>query len=418
MSLFSNIFGELQTLPNLHDDATPPLKLSDEPVAAPGPLDDFWYSDQVLGVSGKSSLQSTAVYSCIRVIAETIATLPCKIYERAGDGKRVAREHPLYSVLHDQANEYQTANEFWETVATHVMGTGNSFSRVRYDARFNASALYPIEPHYVNVLTDDRTGLKAFRVSEPGKQTETLLDGEILHIPGLSYDGKVGYSPLAVARRAVEMGMNAEAYADRVFKNGAIPPVYVSMTGAMDPAAMEAFAKSWQRKYGGANQGKIGFLQNGELKTVNVNHRDLQFLELRKFQLEEIARIYRVPLHLVQSLDRSTNNNIEHQSLDFVTHTIRPWAVRLENRINMILLGPQERKRYFAEFALDGLMRGDAASRAAFYQSGINTGWLKPDEIRAKENLNPVGGAADRLYIQGATVRLEDAGKAQQPPTP
>lgn len=384
-------------------------------MATPGPLDDYWYTDQVLGLTGRNSLQSTAVYACIRVIAETVATLPCKLYERDGEGKRTYREHPLYAVLHDRANPYQTANEYWETVVTHCLGAGNSFSHVEYDARFNASALYPIEPHYVTVVTDERTGLKGYRISEPGKGTVIKLDGEILHIPALSYDGKVGYSPMAVARRAVEMGINAEAYAGRVFRNGAIPPAYVSGVGpAPDEAAMRPFAESWQRQYGGHNQGKIGFLWNAEIKTVPVNHRDLQFLELRKFQLEEIARIYRVPLHLVQSLDRSTNNNIEHQSLDFVTHTVRPWAVRIENRINMVLLGPQERKRLFAEFSLDALMRGDSAARAAFYSSGVQNGYLKPDEVRAKENLNPVGGAAGRLYIQGATVPLEDAGKAQQ----
>lgn len=390
--------------------------LADESTSRPGPTDDFWYSTEILGASGVSSLQSTAVYSCVRVIAETIGTLPCKIYERSGEGKRVAREHPIYTLLHDQANEFQTANEYWETVATHILCGGNSYSRVVYDSRFNASQLIPIDPQYVSVISDRETGRKAYWVSEPGIPSVVRFDGEILHIPGLSYDGKIGYSPMGAARRAIEMQMGAEKYADRVFKNSAIPPAYVALTGQPDKGTQDAFSSWWKRQYGGNNQGSMGFVYNGEIKTVNVNHRDLQFLELRKFQLEEIARIYRVPLHLIQSLDRSTNNNIEHQSLDFVTHTVRPWAVRLESRINAVLLGPQERKRYFAEFALDALMRGDSASRAAFYASGIQNGYLKPDEARAKENLNPVGGAADRLYIQGATVPLEQSGQATNPP--
>ncbi|CAB4140317.1 COG4695 Phage-related protein [uncultured Caudovirales phage] len=392
--------------------------LSTQPAAAPGPLEDYWYSDAVLGVTGKSSLQSTAVFACVRVIAETIGTLPCIMYERLPDGgKRRAPEHPIYSVLHDQASANQTANEYWETVAAHIMGSGNSYSRIFYDARQNVSRLEPIEPQYVHVLVDAATGAKGYRVTELNRPTETLDDSRCLHIPGLSYDGVIGYSPIDAARRAVEMGMRAEAYADRVFRNGAIPPAYVSGSGAApDAAAMKAFKEAWMRQNGGANQGSIGFLWNAEIKTVPINHRDLQFLELRKFQLEEIARIYRVPLHLVQSLDRSTNNNIEHQSLDFVTHTIRPWAVRLEKRINMALLGPRERQQYFAEFNLDALMRGDAESRASFYNSGISNGWMKPDEVRMRENLNPVGGAADRLYIQGAMLPLESAGQQMTAP--
>lgn len=387
--------------------------LSEEPQSRPGPLDDFWYQTEILGATGVSALQSTAVYSCVRVIAETLASLPCKVYERVGDGKRVAREHPLYSVLHDQANGFQTANEFIETKATHVLCGGNGYSEVLTDSRDNVGELVPIEPQYVQVISDRATNRKGYRLSEPGKSTRTLFDGEILHIPGLSYDGRVGYSPISAARRAIEMQMGAEKYADRVFKNSAIPPAYVALTGQPDAGTQEAFSKWWKRQYGGANQGSMGFVYNGEIKTVNVNHRDLQFLELRKFQLEEIARIYRVPLHLIQSLDRSTNNNIEHQSLDFVIHTILPWVVRFEKRLNAILLGPQERKRYYVKFSLDALMRGDSAARAAFYASGIQNGWLEPDEARAKEDLDPVGGAAKRLYIQGATVPLDQAGQAQ-----
>jgi HK97 family phage portal protein len=388
--------------------------LSDER-PAPGPLDDYWYSDATFGVSGQSTWQSTAVYSCIRVISETIGSLPCMMFEKTPAGKVLAKDHPLYSVIHDQANATQTANEYWETVASHVMATGNSYSRVLYDSRNNASELIPIEPQYVRVMRDEQTGVKAYEVIE-NTQRRIYFDGQILHIPGLSYDGLIGYNPIEAARKAIEMQLGAERYAERVFRNHAIPPAYVSIPGNADPSAIKSMGAWWQQTYGGQNQGKIGILSGGgEIKTVSVNHRDLQFLELRKFQLEEIARIYRVPLHLIQSLDRSTNNNIEHQSLDFVTHTIRPWAVRLEKRINMILLGPQERQRYFAEFNLDALMRGDAASRSAYYASGIQNGWLKPDEARQKENLNPQGGAADRLYIQGATVPLDSSGEQPNP---
>ena len=387
------------------------MGLSDAPRSAPGPLDDFWYSEQVLGVGGKSSLQSTAVYACVNVLAQTIASLPCQVYERSENGgKSVARNHPLYGVLHDQANDRQTAYEYWETVTAHLCGAGNSYSRVLYGSRFDAVQLVPIEPQYVQVLSDGPTGRKGYRISEPNKPQQVLFDGDILHFPGLCYDGYVGYSPIEAASRAIKMGNAAERYAGRVFENSAIPPAYVSLSGNADPDAIEKLAKWWKRQYGGANQGSIGFVQNGEIKTVQVNHRDLQFLELRKFQLEEIARIYRVPLHLVQSLDRSTNNNIEHQSIDFAVHTIRPWLERLEARLNAILLGPQERKRFFVEFNLDAIMRGDAAARSAFYASGVQNGYLKPDEVRSKENLNPIGGAADRLYIQGAMVPLEDAG--------
>lgn len=392
--------------------------LSGDPATSPtpGPMDDYWYGERVFG---GSAMSSTAVYACVNVLAQTIASLPCQLYERVDDrgGKRIARNHPLYSVLHDQANGIQTAHEFWEMVIAQMCLDGNSYNRVIYGSRFDAVELVGIKPQYVQVLSDGKTRRKAYRINEPGIPEQTLFDGEILHFPSLTMDGYIGITPMEAARRAWQMGNAAERYAGRVFENSAIPPAYVSLTGNPDPATQSAMAAWWRKQYGGANQGSMGFVYNGEIKTVQVNHRDLQFLELRKFQLEEIARIYRVPLHLVQSLDRSTNNNIEHQSIDFAVHTIRPWLERLEARINSILLGPQERKRYFAEFNLDAIMRGDAAARSSYYASGIQHGWIKPDEARMKENMNPEGGPADRLYIQGAMVPLENAGQSQQPPT-
>jgi len=393
----------------------------------PSPDDDYWYGPRrKAGIPGtciteQEAPQVTAVMACIRVIAETVASLPYGVYRYLPNdrGKESAREHPVDSLIRKSPNDDQTAMEFWETMMVHALTNGNAYARPRYSSkpRRTPQALVPILPQSVTPERDKKTGTKYFRVHHEGEQDEFLFGDELLHIPGLGYDGLRGYSPIEMARRAIEMGQAAEIYVAQFFANGAIPPNYVSFPSALSPTAREELRKWLKRNHGGLfNAHEPGIFEGGgEVKSVNLNHKDMQFLELRRFQVEEIARIYRVPLHLVGDLSRSTNNNIEHQSLEFAMHTIRPWLVRIEQRVNMTLFGVRESDQYFSQFNMEGLLRGDSAGRAALYSALISHGIMTPNEARTKENLN-WRPEADRLFIQGATVPIEDAGK--QSPVP
>lgn len=392
-------------------------------LAAPPPDSDFWYRPVQQGgtitgiyVGPATSLQATAVYACVNVLAQTVASLPLHVYRRGSDGSRdIAREHDVYGLIHDAPNEEQTSFEFWETEMARLCTYGNSYSRLQLEGeRRKVTAILPLRPEWMTVGRSPDTGIRFYRYQEPGKEAQTYLDDEILHVPGLAFDGLRGYSPIELNRRSIEMSRAAEEYGARFFLNNATPPQYISSPHALTPESKDALLGWFMRKFGGLTGAhRLGILDNGaEIKTVPINHRDIQFLELRKFQLEEIARIYRVPLHLIQSLDRSTNNNIEHQAIDFAVHTIRPWLRRIEARLNKALFGPRERSQFYCEFNMDGLLRGDAASRAAYYTQLRNAGIITANEIRAKENMNPIQGG-DELLVQGAMIPVSQAGQQQ-----
>lgn len=391
-------------------------------LAAPGPTSDFWYkqAEQIqqsitgIYVGPQSSLQATGVYACVNVLAQTVASLPKHVIIREGEKKTIDRNHDVYGLLHDSPNDEQTSFEFWESEMAKLCTWGNSYSKLELvGERKVVESIKALNPAYMTVARDTETKLRFYSYQEPGwGKPETWLEDEILHIPGLGYDGLKGYSPIELMRRPIEMARAAEEYGARFFLNNATPPQYISFPNALSDKARENLFDWFMSKFGGLkNSHKLGILDNGgEIKTVPINHRDIQFLELRKFQLEEIARIYRVPLHLIQSLERSTNNNIEHQGIDFAMHTIRPWLVRIEQRLNKALFGPREKNRWFVEFNMDGLLRGDATSRAEFYAKMIANAAMTPNEARAKENLDALPGG-DQLFIQGAMVPVEMAGQ-------
>jgi len=301
-------------------------------LSSEAPDSDFWYKpvpSRPGYVSQESALRIAAVWACIRVIAETVASLPCQVYRREEDGRRIDREHSLYRILHDAPNDDMTAFEFWELAAKHLCTYGNFFARIYMDQRATVTELRPIPPSMVSVSRDSQTGVMVYTVRSGGN-AEVYTASDILHIPGLGYDGVehlIGFSPVEYCRQSMVLASDAESYGANFFANNATPPAYVSIPQALNDEGFMRLEKWFKGKFGGVkNAGKLGILdQGGEIKTVPINHRDMQFLELRKYQVEEIARIYRVPLHLIQSLDRATNNNIEQQALDFVQNTIRPW---------------------------------------------------------------------------------------------
>ncbi len=361
-------------------------------------------------VNERSALQLTTVYACVRVISETIASLPLHVYRSTGTGSERAPDHPLYHVLHDEPNGEMTAMQLRETLMSHILLWGNAYAQIIRNGRGQVLELYPLLPDRMRVDRDP-DGKLFYEYNKDGTLFR-LTPLDVLHVPGLGFDGIMGHSPIAVARNALGLAIAAEEYGSRFFSNGATPSGVLTHPGPVkNPEALRA---SWQRAYGGStNANKVAVLEKGmRFEKISVPNNEAQFLESRKFQVAEICRIFRVPPHLVADLDKATFANIEHQSIEFVTHCIRPWAVRWEQAINRALFTEQEKGVFYAAHNLDGLQRGDYKTRMEGYAIGRQNGWLSANDIRGLENLNPIptedGG--DIYAVNGNMIRLSDIG--------
>jgi len=366
-----------------------------------------------------TAMQTTAVYACVRILAESIAGLPLHVYEYRGNGKERVPEHPLYFLLHDSPNSEMTSFIFRETGMIHLLLWGNFFAQIIRDGMGRVAGLYPLLPNRMSVDRDEHgqliytyTPLSDGNPNIKGGQSIKLRREDVLHIPGLGFDGLVGYSPIAMARNAVGMTLACEEYGAAFFANGARPGGVLEHPGVLkDPSKLR---ESWHSVYGGtANTGKVVVLEEGlKYQQISIPPDEAQFLETRKFQIDEIARLYRVPPHMIGDLEKSSFNNIEQQSLEFVKYTLNPWVVRWEQSLQKALLALGEQKRYFIKFNVDGLLRGDYQSRMQGYATGRQNGWFSANDIREMENMNPIpdeeGG---NLYlINGNMTKLKDAG--------
>lgn len=361
-------------------------------------------------ISEYNAMTSTAVYACVRVIAETVASLPLPIFQHKGVGKEKARHHPLYSLLHDLPNEEMTSFSFRETMMMHVLLWGNAYAEIVRDGAGNIVELYPLQSDKMRVARDNRKRIR-YHYQVNGKEL-TYPKEKIFHIPGLSFNGLTGISPIAAAREAVGLSLAAEEFGARFFGNGAKPGGILEHPGILKDA--EKLRKQWDEVYKGvANSHRVAVLEEGmKYHEIGIPPDDAQFLETRKFQVDEICRIYRVPPHLIGDLEHATFSNIEHQSIEFAVHTIRPWLVRWEQAISKCLLTPSERKKYFAKFTMDGLLRGDFKTRMEGYAIGRQNGWYSANDIRALEDMNPVTEAegGDLYLINGNMLPLHKAG--------
>jgi HK97 family phage portal protein len=361
-------------------------------------------------VTEKNAMQSAAVYACVRVIAETVASLPLHLYRHVEEGKRRDTLHPLYFLLHDSPNPEMTSFIFRETLMTHLLLWGNAYAQIVRNGHGEIIGLYPLMPDKMQVSRAETDEL--IYLYQSGMKNIAFRREEILHIPGLGFDGLPGYSPIAMARNAIGMSMATEEFGASFFQNGAAPGGILEHPGILkDPSKVR---ESWNELFkGSGNANKVAVLEEGmTYKQIGIPPNEAQFLETRKYQTEEICRIYRVPPHLVADLDKATFSNIEHQSISFVVHTIRPWLVRLEQAMNKALLYPAERQRYFIEFNVDGLLRGDYESRMRGYATARQNGWMSANDIRRLENMNliPKEEGGDLYLINGNMTKLEDAG--------
>ena len=370
-------------------------------------------------VNERTSMQMTAVYSCVRILSEAVAGLPLHMYRYTDNGgKEKAAEHPLYFLLHDEPNPEMTSFVFRETLMTHLLLWGNAYAQIIRNGKGEVIALYPLMPDRMAVDRDSKGQLYyEYTVSmddSPTVKGSTVIlpPSEVLHIPGLGFDGLVGYSPIAMAKNAIGMAIACEEYGAKFFANGAQPSGVLEHPGTLkDPSRVR---ESWQSTFGGShNANKVAVLEEGMKYTpISISPEQAQFLETRKFQINEIARIFRVPPHMVGDLEKSSFSNIEQQSLEFVKYTLDPWVSRWEQSMARALLTPEEKKQYFMKFNVDGLLRGDYQSRMSGYAVGRQNGWMSANDIRELENLDriPAEEGGDLYLINGNMLPLKDAG--------
>lgn len=371
-------------------------------------------------VTERTAMQTTAVYACVRVLAEAIAGLPLNIYQYTGDGGRVKdTAHPLFFLLHDAPNPEMTSFIFRETLMSHLLLYGNAYAQVIRDGRNQPVALYPLMPNKMDVSRAKNgeliyTYTKDYDEYGSGSRSQqiVLTHDEVLHIPGLGFDGLIGYSPIAMAKNAIGISLAAEEYGAAFFANGATPSGILEHPGVVkDPGRLR---ETWHSQFSGKNSHNIAVLEEGlSFKQLSIPPDQAQFLETRKFQIDEIARIFRVPPHMVGDLEKSTFSNIEQQSLEFVKYTLNPWCVRWEQAMNQKLLLPNEQNRMSVKFNVDGLLRGDYQSRMNGYAIGRQNGWLSANDIRELEDMNriPAEQGGDAYLVNGNMLLLQQAGK-------
>ncbi len=370
-------------------------------------------------VSQKTAMRMTAVYSCVRILSEAVAGLPLHLYRYTDTGgKEKATDHPLYFLLHDEPNPEMTSFIFRETLMTHLLLWGNAYAQIIRNGKGEVIALYPLMPDKMTVDRDENGNLYyEYLISHEegnlGKEgTVRLTPRDVLHIPGLGFDGLVGYSPISLARDAIGMAIACEEYGAKFFSNGAQPSGVLEHPGTLkDPARIR---ESWNATFGGSqNANKVAVLEEGmKYSPISIAPDQAQFLETRKFQIDEIARIFRIPPHMVGDLDKSSFSNIEQQSLEFVTYTLDPWICRWEQSIVRSLLSREEKGTFFVKFNVDGLLRGDYQSRMQGYAIGRQNGWMSANDIRELENLDriPEAEGGDLYLVNGNMTKLKDAG--------
>lgn len=362
-------------------------------------------------VTEQSAMQMTAVYACVRVLAEAVAGLPLHFYQYKENGsKEKALNHPLYHLLHDEPNSEMSSFVLRETMMTHLLLWGNAYAQILRNGKNEIIGLYPLLPDRMQVERSE-TGQLYYLYSSNKGQVK-LEQSEVFHIPGLGFDGLVGYSPIAMSKNAIGMAIACEEYGAKFFANGANPGGVLEHPGTLkDPIKIR---ESWNATFGGSsNAAKVAVLEEGmKYAPISISPDQAQFLETRKFQINEIARIFRVPPHMVGDLEKSSFSNIEQQSLEFVKYTLDPWISRWEQAMTRSLLSKEEKKNYFIKFNLDGLLRGDYQSRMQGYATGRQNGWMSANDIRELENLDKISAeeGGDMYLVNGNMLPLKQAG--------
>jgi HK97 family phage portal protein len=365
-------------------------------------------------VDSDSALQCTVVLACIRVLATSVAGLPLHIYRRLpGGGKEIAREHPLYRVVHSRPNGWQTSFEWREQMMLHLLSHGDAYNEKVYDGP-RVKELIPLHPSRMTVERA-KTGMLRYDYREEGGKSSGYVQRAIMHVRGMSDDGVTGLNTIELARNAIGLALACELHGASWFGNGARPGLVLTTDNTVSQEYAESLRIQWERMHGGPRRANKTAILQGGLKPVPLgggNMQESQFLETRRFEVEEICRLFGVPPHLVGDLSRSSFSNIEQQSLDFLTNGLVPWLRRIESAMQRDLLDDDD--EYFVEFDTRGSLRADAAGRAAYYNTLSTLGVASVNEIRAWENMNPVEGGDER-FVQLNMTTLTKAAAAPEP---
>lgn len=362
-------------------------------------------------VTPKAVMQLDAVWSCVRLISETIATLPLAMYERTSGGKRVSPQHSLHFVIHDQPNADSTASVFWEAMVAAMLLRGAGRAEKLYVGEQLVGLAY-LDPDKLVCTRDFNTGRKKFTYPRPNGTLREIPEARVWTIPGFTLDGVNGVSVIAYGAKVFGNAMAADKAAAQTFKSGLLQTVYYKMAAFLNPKQRAEFKANLQ---GSVERGETPLLEGGtDVGTVGIKPSDAQLLESRGYSVEAICRWFRVPPWMVGHTEKSTSwgTGIEQQMIGFLTFTLAPWLKRIEQAISKDLLRPGERARYYPKFSVEGLLRADSAARAAFYAAMVNNGILTRDEVRELEDREPMGGNAAVLTVQSAMTTLDGLGTA------
>ena len=371
-------------------------------------------TDSGVSVTPDTALTYSAVYAAVRCIAESVSSLPLNYYERLpGGGKASAKANPLHTLLHDEPNPEMTSLQWREASMAHLLLWGNSYSEIVRDLEGNCVELWPIDPTIVTPMRTDSGEL--YYDLNRGKSFITA--GNMLHIPGLSFDGISGVSPITLARQSIGLSMAIESFGAGYFGRGARPGGVLTFPGQLSPEARQNLRRSFEELHaGGANSHRVALLEAGlKWEAIGVPPDDSQFLQSREFQIIEVARWFNLPPNKLKDLSKTSYNSLEQMEISFVVDTLRPWLVRWEQQLNRKIIRPKDKGSFFFEFNVDGKLRGEIAARYQSYSVARNWGWLSVNEIREKENMNPVEGGD--VYMQPMNMQSLNTAPTAAPAT-
>ena len=369
-------------------------------------------------VTPETALQCSAFLACVRVISESVASLPLHLYRRLpSGGKEKASEQPLYRMLHQQPNPWQTALEFREQMTALYLMYGNSYAEIRPGAMGAVSELWPLHPSRMQVERLENGQLRYLYREPSGRQTRYTQD-QIFHLRWLTTDGVEGLQPSTLSRNAIGLAQALETHGSTYFGNGARPGIVLESDNPIPAEAAERLREQWERMHRGADRAfRTAVLPNGvKAHELSGSNEAAQYLETRQYQVVECCRAMRVPPHMIQDLTRSTYSNIEVQGTEFVQHCLLPHLKRWEAAISRDLIVDDE--TFFAEHSVTGLLRGDSTARAQWYTAMLQCGVLSVNEIRELENLNPIGPDGDKRFMQLNMTTLDKVGQDAPVPQP
>jgi HK97 family phage portal protein len=367
-------------------------------------------------VNNYTALNYSAFWSCIRVISKPVATMPIHVYEKlAGGGKQRAIKHPAYKIVHDRPNSEMVPLVFKDTLTAHLLTWGNAYAEIEVNNDGFPIALWPLTPNRVTpqrningeiqyevvLPTISINQLTSYGGNYPPGTTVKIPKDRMFHIPGPGFDGLKGYSVLTMFRESIGLGMSLQEYAARFFGNGAMPGGVLEHPTQLSDPGKNYLRESWNEMHQGLDKShRIAILEEGmKYKQIGISPEDAQMLESRKFSQVEMASIFQIPPHKIGNLEKSSFNNIEHQSQEFYTDTLLYWLTLWEETINWKLMNSSDNEKYFAEFLAANLLKADTPSRYSAYAVARQWGWMCADDIRELENQNPLPDGQGKIYL-------------------